>query len=137
MSTLHLKIVTPEKLIYDDEVDQVNAPTLEGEVGILPHHANLMSRLTPGELTIKKSGKTSHLASGGGFLQMEGNVLTVMTDLAVEDKDIDEKAIEQAKKRAQESLEQKQTDEEYATTLAMIEKLTAQLRVKRRHRSRV
>lgn len=136
MAQLHLKIVTPEKLIFDEEVSQVNVPTEEGEVGILPHHTNLMAKLQPGELVIKKGGKTDTLAVGDGFLQVSNNILTVMTDLAVNEADIDERVVEEAKKRAEQALSQTLSDEEYAETLAVLEKSLAQLRIKRRHRVR-
>ena len=136
MSQLHLKIVTPEKLIFDEEVNQVNVSTEQGQIGILPNHANLMAKLEPGELVIKKGGKVDTLAIGDGFLQVSNNILTVMTDLAVNEQDIDEKALEEAKKRAEQALEQKLSDEEYAETLANLEKSLAQLRIKRRHRVR-
>ena len=136
MAQLHLKIVTPEKLIFDEEVSQINVSTEQGQIGILPNHANLMAKLIPGELIIKKGGKTDNLAIGGGFLQVADNVLTVMTDLATFEQDIDERAQEEAKKRAEQALEQTLSDEEYAETLAALEKSLAQLRVKRRHRIR-
>ena len=136
MAQLHLKIVTPEKLIYDSEVSQVNVSTEQGEIGILPHHANLMAKLIPGELVIKKGGKMDSMAVGDGFLQVADNVLTVMTDLATYTQDIDERVVEEAKKRAEQALEQTLSDEEYAETLANLEKSLAQLRVKRRHRVR-
>ncbi|HCB22909.1 TPA: ATP synthase F1 subunit epsilon, partial [Candidatus Daviesbacteria bacterium] len=73
---------------------------------------------------------------GDGFLQMSDNTLTVMTDLATYEQDIDERAVEEAKKRAEQALEQKLSGEEYAETLAILEKSLAQLRIKRRHRVR-
>lgn len=135
MSQLALKIVTPEKEIFQDTVDQVNVSTTEGELGILPNHASLMAKLIPGELRIKKGEKITPLAIGEGFLQIQNNTLNIMTDLAIEVKDIDEKVVEQAKKRAQEALENKLSSEEYATTLANLEKALAQLRIKRKHRT--
>lgn len=136
MSQLHLKIVTPEKLIFDEEVSQVNVSTEQGEIGILPNHANLMAKLEPGELVIKKGGKVDSMAIGDGFLQITDNVLTVMTDLATYAADIDEKAVEDAKKRAEQALSQTLSSEEYAETLANLEKSLAQLRIKRRHKVR-
>lgn len=136
MAQLHLKIVTPEKMIFDEEVSQVNVSTEEGQIGILPNHANLMAKLAPGELTIKRGGKAETMAVGDGFLQMTDNTLTVMTDLASYPEDIDEKAVEEAKKRAEQALEQKLSDEEYAETLAILEKFLVQLRIKRRHKVR-
>lgn len=136
MSQLHLKIVTPEKLIFDEVVNQVNVSTDQGQIGILPNHANLMAKLIPGELIIKKGGKDESLAIGGGFLQITENELTVMTDLATYAADIDERAVEEAKKRAEQALSQTLSDEEYAETMAALEKSLAQLRIKRRHRVR-
>lgn len=136
MANLHLKIVTPEEEVLNEEVDQVNVPTTQGELGILPNHVNLMAKLIPGELKIKRAGKASYFAIGGGFLQVENNTLTIMTDLAQNAQEIDEKAVEAARKRAQEALEQKLGDEEYAQTLASLEKSLAQLKVKRRHQLR-
>lgn len=136
MSQLHLKIVTPEKLIFDEEVSQVNAPTEQGTIGILPNHASLMAKLQPGELVIKRGGKEEPMAVGDGFLQMANNTLTVMTDLASLAVEIDEKAAEEAKKRAELALAQKLSGEEYAETMAILEKSLAQLHVKRRHRVR-
>lgn len=133
---LHLKIVTPEKLLIDEEVSQVNVSTEQGQIGILPNHANLMAKLEPGELVIKKGGKTDTLAVGDGFLQIANNTLTIMTDLAVSEADIDERAVEEAKKRAEQALSQTLSDEEYAETLAALEKSLAQLRIKRRHKVR-
>lgn len=136
MADLHLKIVTPENLIFDEEVSQVNVSTELGQIGILPHHANLMSKLEPGELVIKKKGRVDSMVIGDGFLQVADNVLTVMTDLATYATEIDERAVEEAKKRAEQALEQTLADEEYAETFANLQKSLAQLRVKRRHRVR-
>lgn len=143
MAQLNLRIVTPEKEIFNEVVDQVNLPTPSGEIGILPHHENLMAKIVPGELRIKKSlpagrqgSKEEVLAVGEGFMQVMDNTLTVMTDLAVNENDIDEKKVEEARKRAEQALEQKLSSEEYAETLAILEKSLAQLRVKRRHRVR-
>ncbi|MBI2021724.1 ATP synthase F1 subunit epsilon [Candidatus Daviesbacteria bacterium] len=136
MADLHLKLVTPEKEIFDETVDQVNISTEQGEIGILPHHANLLAKVVPGELRIKKGGKVDVLAVGEGFLQVSNNILTVMADLAEKAEEIDERAAEEAKKRAEAALEQKLSGEEYAETLAILEKSLARLRVKRRHRIR-
>lgn len=136
MSQLQLKIVTPEKQVLDEAVDMVTIPSSEGELGILPHHSNLMAKLIPGELKIKRGQKTESLAIGGGFLQMTNNTLTIMTDLAAYEADIDEKTVEEAKKRAETALSEKLSNEEYAETMAILEKSLAQLKIKRRHRVR-
>lgn len=136
MAQLNLKIVTPEKTVFEDNVDEVIVPGAEGEMGILPHHTNLMAKLLPGELRIKMDNKTEILAIGGGFLQVADNTATILTDMALEESSIDEKAAEEARKRAQEALEQRLSDEEYAETIAVLERSLAQLKVKRRHRVR-
>lgn len=136
MSQLQLKIVTPEKEIFDEMVEMVTAQTSDGEIGILPHHCSLMAQLVPGELRIKKGDKIISMATGSGLLQMADNTLIVATDLAEKAEDIDEKTAEDARKRAQEALEQTLTDEEYATSMVNLEKALAQLKVKRRHHTR-
>lgn len=136
MANLTLKIVTPEKEVMNEQIDSVYVPTDNGEIGILPHHASLMTKVIPGELRITKSGKQSLFVTGEGFIQIKDNVVTLLTDLAVDEKDIDEKAAEDARKRAQAALENKLSDEEFAETYAVLEKSLAQLRIKRRHKTR-
>jgi F-type H+-transporting ATPase subunit epsilon len=138
MSQMHLKIVTPEEVIFDDEVDMVSASTPDGEIGILPHHANLMTKITPGELRIKDGNKTQVLATGGGLLQIIDNTVSIITDMAEEASDIDLKAAQEAHDRAQTALKDKSLSaEEHATVVAMLEKSLAQLRVKRRHHTKI
>ena len=136
MADLTLKVVTPEKEIFEGKANQVNISTFEGILGILPNHAPLMAKIKPGELVIKVGGKETMMAVGDGFIQVSDNTLTVMTDLAVEASDIDEKEVEEAKKRAEKAMAEKVSDEEYAAALSIFEKSLAQLNVKRRHRAR-
>lgn len=136
MVQLNLKIVTPEGSVTEALVDMVTLPSTQGEIGILPHHEALMAKIIPGELRIQNGNKTEILAIGEGFAQVASNTLTVMADLAVEASSIDERAVEEAKKRAEIALSQKLSDEEYVETLAVLEKSLAQLKVKRRHRAR-
>lgn len=136
MAKLYLKVVTPEKIIFEEDVDEVVVTTPDGEIGLLPHHTNLMAQVVAGEMRIKNNGKEVIMATGNGLLQMVDNTLSVLTDLAEKAEDIDEKAAEDARKRAQAALEEKLTDEEYASTLAILEKSIAQIKVKRRHHSR-
>lgn len=138
MVQLNLKIVTPEKEVFNLPVDEVVIPSAEGELGILPHHTNLMAKIIPGELKIKIGGKVEVLATGSGFIQVTDNVATILTDMAVEEKEIDEKMVEEAKKRAEQALQNKEnlSDEEYATTLSSLERSLAQLKVKRRYKNR-
>ncbi len=136
MATFHLKIVTPEKIIFDEEISEVIAETMDGEIGILPGHINLMTQIKAGEIRIKQGSKEIPLATGSGLLQVADNVATITTDMAEKLEDIDEKMAEGARKRAEVALEQKLSNEETAATEAALEKALAQLKVKRRHRVR-
>lgn len=133
---MKLEIVTPEKIAYSEEADQVTLPTAEGEITVLPGHIPLVSQLLPGELTLKKGNQYIVMASGGGFAEITGNKVSVATDLAQKPEEIDEKVAEDARKRAQEALKQGErlSEEEFALTAASLQKALAQLRVKRRHR---
>jgi F-type H+-transporting ATPase subunit epsilon len=132
---LKLEIVTPEKRIFSDEVDTAVLPGIEGELGILPQHAPLVTVLKPGELSYTTGGKTSYLAVGEGFVEVTAGSVAVMTDMAVNEAEIDEKSVEDALQRAKDSLAGISNDEEVATVQAAIQKSLAQLHVKRRRRT--
>lgn len=136
MSQLHLKIVTPEKIIFDEEISEVIAETQDGKIGILPEHINLMTQIKSGEVRIKQGNKEITMATGSGLLQVAKDTVTITTDMAEKAEEIDEKLAEEVKKRAQEALAQKQSMEEVALAEAALEKALAQLKVKRRHRVR-
>ena len=131
-----IEIVTPEKIAYSEEADQVTLPTAAGEITVLPGHVSLVTKLLPGELVLKKGSQNIVLASGGGFVEITGKKVSVVTDLAQRPEEIDEKIAEEARKRAQEALKNRErlSEEEFATTTANLQNALAQLRVKRRHR---
>ena len=135
----HLQIITPEKTVFDDDVDKITLPTATGQITVLPHHIGLVTQIEPGELIYKKSQKESHLAAGYGFAQIGKDNVKVIVDLATPEEEIEEKRIEEAKKQAEVALKQKHTlsEEEYATTAANLQKALAQLKIKRRRRQRV
>jgi len=135
---LKLEIVTPEARIFSDEVDSVVLPGVEGEMGVLPAHANLVTTLKPGELVYTKGGKTMEMAVGEGLVEVTGTTTRVLTDMAIGVDDIDEKAVEASLERAKHALENLQpgTDnEEVAATMAMIQRSAAQLHVKKKRRT--
>ena len=134
---MKLEIVTPEEKVYSEEVDQVTLPTSTGQITILPQHLPVITQIVPGEITVKKAGKVSHLVTGEGFAEITHTSVSVLTDLAQPSEKIDEKAAEEARKRAEEALKQKHTmsEEEFAMTAAALEKALASLKVKRRHRN--
>ncbi len=135
---LLLEIVTPEARIFSDEVDSVVLPGVEGEMGILPSHAPLVTTLQPGELRYTKGGKTTDMAVGEGLIEVTGSTVRVLTDMAIDAEAIDEKAVQEALDRAKhalESLKPGEQQEEVAATMAMIQRATAQLHVKRKRRT--
>ena len=135
---LQLDIVTPEKRVFSEQVDSVTLPGSEGELGILPQHIPLVTALKPGELVFARSGKTEHFAVGTGFAEVTGERVSVLTDMAMGEHDIDEKAVEDALKRAQERLEAIKHDaasEEVAMVMANIQKSMAQLHLKRKRKT--
>lgn len=136
---LRLEIVTPEARIFSDDVDTVVLPAYEGEMGVLPNHAPLVTTLVPGELRYSKGGKTTELAVGEGLVEVTGRSTKVLTDLAVGEAAIDEARLQEALERAQARLKDAAslTAEEVAAVEASIAKSLAQLRLKRKRRTQI
>ena len=132
MATLKLEIVTPEAKIYSEDVDMVTLPGVEGEMGIYPMHIALMTQVKAGELIARKGGQDHFLAIGEGFVEITGDRVAVMTDMAMKSDDIDEAKAEEARKRAEARLSEKLSDEETASVTAALAHSLAQLHVKRR-----
>ena len=103
--TIHLEIVTPERLAYSDEVDAVVLPGSEGELGVLPHHAPLVSTLGVGELRIRKGGAEESFAIVGGFLQVRPDKVVVMAETADMASEIDLEKAQEARREAERALE--------------------------------
>ena len=102
---IHLEVITPEKRVYEDDVDMVIAPGSEGYLGILPHHAPLLTALGPGEFRVKKGGTEEILAVFGGFMDVRGDRVVVLTDEAEPAAEIDAQRAQQAREAAQEALQ--------------------------------
>ena len=132
MPTLKLEIVTPEAKIYSEDVDMVTLPGVEGEMGIYPMHIALMTQVKAGELIARKGGQDHFLAIGEGLVEITGDRVAVMTDMAMKSDDIDEAKSEEARKRAEARLSEKLSDEETASVTAALAHSLAQLNVKRR-----
>jgi F-type H+-transporting ATPase subunit epsilon len=105
VSTIKLDVVTAERAVFSDEVDVVVAPGIEGQLGILPHHAPLMTMLQPGELLVKKGGEEFCLAVTGGFLEVRPDRVIVLADAAERVEEIDECRAEEAMRRARERIQ--------------------------------
>lgn len=133
---LHLEVITPERKVYEDDVDMVIAPGSEGYLGILPRHAPLLTALGPGEFRVKKGGVEEVLAVFGGFMDVRPDRVIVLTDAAEPAEEIDAQRAQQARDRAQEQLAQAATmsaaDE--ARARASLQRALVRIRVSERRR---
>jgi len=134
MATIKLEIVTPEAKIYSEDVDMVTLPGIEGEMGIYPMHIPLMSQVVAGEVAARKGGQDYFLAVGDGFVEVTGDRVAILTDMAIRAENIDEAKAEEARKRAEARLSEKLSEEETATVQAALLNSLTQLNVKRRQR---
>ena len=135
-ATLRLEIVTPDARAFSDDVEMVVLPAVEGEMGVLPMHVPLVTQIHAGELVVHQAGKAYYLAVGEGFVEITHDRVNVLTDMAIDEKAIDESAAEAAVKRAEEALKgiHELGSEEAASVQAALAKSLAQLHVKRRRR---
>ncbi len=127
-----LEIVTPEALVYSEDIDMVTLPSVEGQLGILPNHIRLMTQLVPGELIIRKNGNTEFVAVGEGLVEVTASSVSIVTNMAIAAEKIDEAAVEEARQRAAARLREKISSEEVASVNASLARSLVQLRVKRR-----
>ena len=135
MAKLLLEIVTPEAKAFSGEVEMVVLPGVEGELGVLPMHVPLMTQLLPGEVRILQDGKQTELVVGTGFVEVSQTHVSILTDMAMSDTEIDEQAAEEAVKRAEERVHEKDlSSEEIAEIESVIARSLAQLKFKRRRR---
>jgi len=133
-ATIKLEIVTPEAKVFSDEVDMVTLTGSEGEMGILPQHMTLMTQLVAGEIIVNKGKETFFLAVGDGFVQVTGDRVSILTDMAIKSENIDELKAEEARRRAETRLSEKVSDEEAARVHAALTHAATQLKVKRQRR---
>jgi F-type H+-transporting ATPase subunit epsilon len=137
-TTMHVEVVTAERELYNGEADELIAPGTEGELGILPRHAALLTTLKPGQLRIKLNGAEEPLFVSGGFLEVSNNQATVLADTAEHAEEIDQARAEEARRRAQERLAQTTSNTERAELQAALQRAIERLRVSeivRRRRS--
>ena len=132
MATIKLEIVTPEAKTFSEDVDMVTLTGTEGEMGILPQHMPLMTQLVAGEVVAKKGSQNIFLAVGDGFVQVTGDRVAILTDMAILAENIDEARAEEARQRAEARLAEKITAEDAAMVNATLVNSLAQLKVKRR-----
>ena len=134
MPPMLLEIITAERQVYSDQVDAVVAPGIEGQLGILPHHAPLMTVLQPGELLLRKDGEETYLVVTGGFMEVIGNKVTILADAAERSEEIDEDRAQAAVERAQEQIRNRQSNAQLEEALRSLRRAQVRVGVSRRRR---
>ena len=132
---MKLEIVTPEGVAYTADARMVTMQAVDGQIGVLPRHMPLLTRITPGEILVRTSdGGEAALALGDGLVVITADHIGVVSDMAIEATKIDEARVEEARQRALARLRDKISDEEVATVNASLARSLAQLRVTKRRR---
>jgi F-type H+-transporting ATPase subunit epsilon len=134
MSQIHCEVITAERIVFSGDVELVIAPGIEGQLGILPHHAPLITALTYGELALRRSGQEDeYIAIGGGFMEVGPDHVTILADSAERAEEIDEAQAEAARRRAEELMAQKQREDvDLARAEAALRRSVIQLKVAKR-----
>jgi F-type H+-transporting ATPase subunit epsilon len=132
-NTLKLEIVTPDATVYSEDVEMVTLQGVEGQMGIYPQHLRLITQLVPGEMIVNKAGHDNFLAVGEGLVEITGDRVAIVTDMAVAAEKIDEAKAEEARQRAAARLRENLSSQEVASVNAALARSLAQLSVKRRH----
>lgn len=133
---LHLELITPDRVVFEGDVDLVSLPTPQGEITVLPHHIPLLSILSPGSVLLRQKGEESLFAVSRGVIEVDGTQVRILADTADRATELEEEAIRQAKEKAEQLLKEKRADaEEFAEAAAMLERELARLKVVRRHRT--
>jgi len=136
VAKLNLEIVTAERVVYSQEVDIVVAPGIEGELGILPQHAPLMTMLQPGELRVRRDGEEQSVFVSGGFLEVLTDKVTVLADTAERAEEIDVTRAEEARKRAQARMAEPREEVDYARAQAAMFRSLMRLKVAEKSRKK-
>ena len=136
MLKIRLEIITAERVVYSEDVDIVVAPGIDGELGILPHHAALMTMLQPGELRVRRDNQEESMFVSGGFLEVRGDKVVVLADVAERADEIDVARAEAAKHRAEERISQYPAHVDHARAEAALLRSMMRLRVVEKSRKR-
>jgi F-type H+-transporting ATPase subunit epsilon len=132
--TLKLEIITPQATVFSEDVHMVTLPAIDGEMGVYAHHMRLITQLVPGEVIVTRDGQDRYLAVGEGLVEVAGDHVAIVTDMAIPSDKIDEAKVEAARERAAARLREKISDEEVAAVNASLARSLAQLQVRRRRR---
>jgi F-type H+-transporting ATPase subunit epsilon len=136
MKQLKLQLISQRKVVFEGEVEQVTAPGSEGEFTVLPGHEQFFTRLKPGELVIVEEGKEVPLVIGGGFADVSAREMKVLVDEAVRAEEIDEAKAMVARKKAEERMKEKLSDQEFVVAEAELRRSLLELKAVERYRRR-
>jgi F-type H+-transporting ATPase subunit epsilon len=128
-NTIHVDIVSAEGQLFAGDVNMVFAPAAEGEIGIAPRHAPLLTTLKAGEVRVQIGGESQSFYVGGGALEVQPNNVTILADTAARAADLDEAAAQDAKRRAEAAMASRPSEQERAEAIAELARAIAQLRV--------
>jgi F-type H+-transporting ATPase subunit epsilon len=134
VATLRLEIVTAEGTVFADDVNEVVAWGIEGQLGILPHHVPLMTMLQPGDLLIKKDNEEHYLAISGGFLEVRPDKVIILADACERAEEIDIERAEAARRRAEEILKTRPPEVDTAAAEAALRRSLARIKAAEKRR---
>mgnify|MGYP001595444593 FL=1 len=132
---LILEIITPVKVVLKEEIDEITIPAVNGEISILPNHIDLFTKITPGELIIKRNNKLEPFAIMGGFLEITNNHVNILADYAEHANDIEIAKVEEAKQRAEKAIKEKDKEINYEQLQDDIRRAALQLKIAKKHKS--
>lgn len=131
---LHFEIITPDKIVFRDEISSITLPTQEGEITILPGHIPLVAPVRPGEIMIKKDDTTRHMAVMRGFVETSGDNIRLIAEAAELAEEIDERRAEEARQRAEKAVTDAKDQREFADATASLERALTRIKIsKRKH----
>lgn len=134
---LLLEIITPEKIVYKDDADEVIIPTANGEIAVLPNHIGLVARIVEGELIVKKANSQNSIAITEGFLEVKNNQITILANYAVKAENINVAKAEEAKKQAEHLMEEKTTDRDFRIAEGELRRAMLELKIAYKHKRRL
>ncbi len=132
---MQLQIITAEREVFSGQVDTLVAPGIEGQLGILPNHAPLITVLQPGELMVRADGEESYLALSGGYMEVLGNRVIILADAAEDVDEIDEARAQEAMERAQQRVANRESEADIQQALASLRRAQVRVTVARRRRN--
>lgn len=136
MPNLQLKIITPRKVVLEEEISSITLPTADGEITVLPRHANLFSLLKEGVITIRKNGQEDHFAIGGGFLETDGVEINLLVSRAYGQSEIDEKLTKKALQDAEKLVKEAKSEAQRHAAAALLRRSIVDIKLLRKYKRR-